>query len=91
MSNLMLKLSQAFSKWAAPPGGSQKKHPYDHIETYLSDQVMTVESIKTYGGYLAYWEVARCQGFLYFSIFILHFSLLYLCRYLICPLSLIIF
>jgi len=55
----MLKLSQAFSKWAAPPGGSQKKHPYDHIETYLSDPVMTVESIKTYGGYLAYWEVAR--------------------------------
>ena len=32
-----------------------------------------------------------CQGFLYFSIFISHFSLLYLCRYLICPLSLIIF
>jgi len=32
-----------------------------------------------------------CQGFPYFSIFISHFSLLYLCRYHICPLSLIIF
>jgi len=32
----------------------------------------------------------KCQGFPYFSIFISHFSLLYLCRYLICLLSLII-
>ncbi|KAF9525466.1 hypothetical protein CPB83DRAFT_896918, partial [Crepidotus variabilis] len=52
----------AKSKWSAPIADAatqkRKKHGYDHIETYLSEPVITREAIDSAGGYLKYWVTA---------------------------------
>lgn len=58
MSNFITNLIEQTSKWAAPDNAKKKKHPYDHIESFLSELVITREAIDTSGGYLAYWEAA---------------------------------
>lgn len=43
----------------AEPEEPKKKHPYDHIETYLKEPILTKEAINAAGGYLNLWEAAR--------------------------------
>ncbi|KIM38776.1 hypothetical protein M413DRAFT_52653, partial [Hebeloma cylindrosporum] len=46
------------SKWESSKAAPKKKHPYDHIETYLQESTISSEAVANAGGYMAYWHAA---------------------------------
>ena len=56
---LILNKFQTKSKWEAPAKSSSKtKYPIDHIESYLSESLMSSDAIAAAGGYMSYWHNA---------------------------------
>jgi hypothetical protein len=54
----LIKIFQTQSKWQVNRGKKKAAYPIDHIESYLSEGVMTPEAIAEAGGYLPYWNNA---------------------------------
>ena len=46
------------SKWESTKTAPKKKHPYDHIETYLQEPTISSQAVKNAKGYMAYWHAA---------------------------------
>ncbi|KAF9456836.1 hypothetical protein BDZ94DRAFT_1274730 [Collybia nuda] len=54
------------SIWLAKAGDQSKpknKKPHDHIESYLSEPLLSSDTIPSMGGYLAYWETVHTPLF----------------------------